>query len=255
MRIVGIIHRENAIYGISFPDLPGCVSAADSLLEILDMGAEALSLHLEGMLDDGDPIPELRPLSQLEADPEFAEDFAAAEMAFHYAVAFRGKAVTVTYDRRGLIAFGKEETPARLKKAPEPHPDNRHRVHQSTLVYGLNAYFIGRSFTLSFQESAERVVHRQHGGKEFVVFDNQFRELRPKEETQTLAQMAMEKRLGSLRIKGVEITDIGQFTAYPYFFLLYDFSKKEERRAVEQKILRMLRRYEKAQLKFNHLSE
>lgn len=98
MEIVGLIHRENTIYGVSFPDLLGCVSAGDSFQDMMDMGAEALSLHLEGMLDDDDVIPAFRPLAELEADTAFAEEFAEAEFAVHYVVVFSGKSVTVTYD-------------------------------------------------------------------------------------------------------------------------------------------------------------
>ena len=44
-------------YSVDFPDLPGCVSAGDNLEQSLSMAREALSLHLFGMLEDGDEIP------------------------------------------------------------------------------------------------------------------------------------------------------------------------------------------------------
>jgi predicted RNase H-like HicB family nuclease len=44
-------------YGVVFPDLPGCVSGGDTLQEAADMAAEALSLHVEGMVEDGLPLP------------------------------------------------------------------------------------------------------------------------------------------------------------------------------------------------------
>jgi predicted RNase H-like HicB family nuclease len=44
-------------FSADFPDLPGCVSAGDSLEELASMAREALSLHLYGMLEDGDVIP------------------------------------------------------------------------------------------------------------------------------------------------------------------------------------------------------
>ena len=62
------------------------------------MGAEALSLHLEEMLNDGDVIPDFRSMAELEADAALAEEFAEAEFAIHYGVVFSGKSVTVTYD-------------------------------------------------------------------------------------------------------------------------------------------------------------
>ena len=43
---------------ISFPDLPGCLSCAHSDEEALSMSREALALHLYGMEEDNDPIPD-----------------------------------------------------------------------------------------------------------------------------------------------------------------------------------------------------
>lgn len=48
---------ENGGYGISFPDLPGCISYGDDLAEAGIMAAEAAELHVYGMEKDGEPIP------------------------------------------------------------------------------------------------------------------------------------------------------------------------------------------------------
>jgi predicted RNase H-like HicB family nuclease len=40
------------------PDVPGCVSVGDNLKHMREMLTEALTLHLEGTAEDGDPIPE-----------------------------------------------------------------------------------------------------------------------------------------------------------------------------------------------------
>ena len=40
------------------PDVPGCVSAGDTLEEMNAMMREALEFHLEGILEDGNKIPE-----------------------------------------------------------------------------------------------------------------------------------------------------------------------------------------------------
>ena len=40
------------------PDLPGCVSTGDTLEEIKGNIQEAIAFHLDGMREDGDPIPE-----------------------------------------------------------------------------------------------------------------------------------------------------------------------------------------------------
>lgn len=44
-------------YGVTFVDLPGCVSVGTDLEDALRMGQESLTLHLSSMLEDGDYIP------------------------------------------------------------------------------------------------------------------------------------------------------------------------------------------------------
>lgn len=63
---IALIHKEKkSAFGASFPDLPGCISAAASLEELRPMIEESLGLHLEGMHEDGDAIPEPSPLDQI----------------------------------------------------------------------------------------------------------------------------------------------------------------------------------------------
>jgi predicted RNase H-like HicB family nuclease len=66
---IALIHKEPASdYGVSFPDLPGCITAGTSLDDARDMAAEALALHLEGLATDGDAIPEPSSLDTVMAD-------------------------------------------------------------------------------------------------------------------------------------------------------------------------------------------
>ena len=51
-------------YSAYVPDLPDCVAAADTLEEIKQLMQEGIEFHLEGMREDGDPIPE--PTTQVE---------------------------------------------------------------------------------------------------------------------------------------------------------------------------------------------
>ncbi len=69
--IVALIHGEEGNFGISFPDVPGCISAGDTIDETLANGAEALAFHLEGTLEDGDPMPVPRTVEAIRADPTF----------------------------------------------------------------------------------------------------------------------------------------------------------------------------------------
>lgn len=76
-----IVHKdENSAYGMSFPDAPGCFSAADEIDDIFAMAAEALEGWTEAMIEFGDPLPTTRDLSDIKADPKWADSFEDAEL-------------------------------------------------------------------------------------------------------------------------------------------------------------------------------
>jgi predicted RNase H-like HicB family nuclease len=58
MRYAIIIENDGNGCSAYVPDLPGCIAAADTVEEVRRLIAEAVQLHLEGMREDGDPIPE-----------------------------------------------------------------------------------------------------------------------------------------------------------------------------------------------------
>ena len=79
---IGIVHQEaNTAFGIHFPDVPGCFSAADELKDLLANAAEALALHLED-----EALPASRSMDALRSDADVAQDL--AEGAFLLAVPF-----------------------------------------------------------------------------------------------------------------------------------------------------------------------
>ncbi len=68
---IALIHKEpNSSFGVSFPDFPGCISAGDSMEEARSMAAEALGLHLEGLAQDGDAVPEPSSIEAVMAERE-----------------------------------------------------------------------------------------------------------------------------------------------------------------------------------------
>ena len=52
---------------VYFPDLPGCTSFGETLEAAQNQASEALGLHLYGMEQDGEPIPE--PSQRITVDP------------------------------------------------------------------------------------------------------------------------------------------------------------------------------------------
>jgi predicted RNase H-like HicB family nuclease len=58
-----IIRKEKGTsFGVDFPDFPGCITAAADLAAALAQAEEALRFHADGMIDDGNPLPEPTPL-------------------------------------------------------------------------------------------------------------------------------------------------------------------------------------------------
>ena len=58
MKYAVVIEKGLTSYGATVPDLPGCVAVADTRDEVERLIQEAIAFHLEGMREDGLPIPE-----------------------------------------------------------------------------------------------------------------------------------------------------------------------------------------------------
>ncbi|MFN3916074.1 MAG: type II toxin-antitoxin system HicB family antitoxin [Aquabacterium sp.] len=63
---------ETTAWGVAVPDLPGCFSAGDSLEEAMESARQAIDQHVELMIEDGEDIPQARPLSVHQSDPAYA---------------------------------------------------------------------------------------------------------------------------------------------------------------------------------------
>ncbi len=58
MRYAIVIEKGDNNYSAYLPDLPGCVTTGQTVEEIKHNMQEAIELHLEGLKEDGLPIPE-----------------------------------------------------------------------------------------------------------------------------------------------------------------------------------------------------
>ncbi|MBO0131579.1 type II toxin-antitoxin system HicB family antitoxin [Agrobacterium burrii] len=68
---IGLIHKDgDSDYGVSFPDFPGVVTAGTDLDDARRMAEEALAFHVEGMIEDGEAIPEPSSLDTVMANAE-----------------------------------------------------------------------------------------------------------------------------------------------------------------------------------------
>ena len=67
-----VIHKdETSSYGVTVPDLPGCFSGGDSFEEAVSSAHEAAACHIEGLLMDGEAIPERKLIELHQSNPDF----------------------------------------------------------------------------------------------------------------------------------------------------------------------------------------
>jgi predicted RNase H-like HicB family nuclease len=71
---IAVVHKEaKSDFGVSFPDFPGCITAGQTIDEAKDMAQDALSLHIHGMLEDGEQTPTPSKLEDIMADPDYSD--------------------------------------------------------------------------------------------------------------------------------------------------------------------------------------
>ena len=58
MRYAIVVEQAAANYSAYVPDLPGCVATGSSISEVEEQIREAIVFHLEGLREDGLPIPQ-----------------------------------------------------------------------------------------------------------------------------------------------------------------------------------------------------
>ena len=67
MSYLVVIERGDTSFGAHVPDLPGCVAVGETEEEAVRLVREAITLHVEGLAEQGLPIPEPRSSAQLVA--------------------------------------------------------------------------------------------------------------------------------------------------------------------------------------------
>lgn len=58
MEYVVIIEQGPTSFGAYVPDLPGCVAVGETRNETMQLIREAIELHIEGLRESGEPVPE-----------------------------------------------------------------------------------------------------------------------------------------------------------------------------------------------------
>ena len=70
MKYAVVYAKTDSGYSAHVPDLPGCIAAGTTLEETRKLIREAVELHVQGMREDGDPIPQPTTLADYVVVPQ-----------------------------------------------------------------------------------------------------------------------------------------------------------------------------------------
>ena len=62
---------EKHAHGVFVPDIPGCFSAADEFQDVYANAIEAITDHIELLVEDGEEIPQPSDIRTLQENPEY----------------------------------------------------------------------------------------------------------------------------------------------------------------------------------------
>ena len=57
MKYMVVIEQGESGYGAHVPDLPGCIAAAETREEVMELIKDAIEFHIEGLIEAGEPVP------------------------------------------------------------------------------------------------------------------------------------------------------------------------------------------------------
>jgi len=125
-----VLHKDRD-YGVTVPDLPGCFSAGRSIDEALAMAKEAIELHIESLIDEGQSVPSAGNLEGHRRNPDYRGGRWALVPIDAAQLHVRAKRINITVPERVLEA---------IDRAAEAHGQTR----SGFLVEAASEY-IGRS--------------------------------------------------------------------------------------------------------------
>jgi predicted RNase H-like HicB family nuclease len=65
MKYTVIVEQGERSWGAYVPDFPGCIAAGESREEVLQLIREAIEFHVEGLLQQGETVPEPHSFSEV----------------------------------------------------------------------------------------------------------------------------------------------------------------------------------------------
>lgn len=103
MKFPVVIHKDkDSDFGVTFPDLPGCFSAGDTIEEALANAQEAAECHIEGFLLDSEPVPVARTIEEHKNKKEFKNGIWAIVDVDLSKLSLKPKRINITMPERLL---------------------------------------------------------------------------------------------------------------------------------------------------------
>lgn len=121
---------QDSGYSAYFPDLPGCVTGAESMVELAGAARDALKIHLQGMAEDGELFPDPTALETIKVPKEIKEvgrllvdvDIEDAPVRVNISIGAQFlKRVDVAAEARGMTRSGYLIEGARQMMAEKPN--------------------------------------------------------------------------------------------------------------------------------------
>jgi predicted RNase H-like HicB family nuclease len=112
-----VIHKDRGSdYGVTVPDLPGCFSAGRTMDEALAMAREAIELHMEGLIEQGQAVPRPGTVEDYKDDSEYKGGVWAVVSISPADLRTKAKRINISIPERVLDAvdrFAKAENETR----------------------------------------------------------------------------------------------------------------------------------------------
>ncbi|MCX6583107.1 MAG: type II toxin-antitoxin system HicB family antitoxin [Candidatus Aminicenantes bacterium] len=99
-----VIHKDKGSdYGVTVPDLPGCFSAGETMEEALENVCEAILCHAEGLMMDGETVPQPTSIENHRNNELYADGIWAVVTVDLSKISGKAKRINITIPERLLV--------------------------------------------------------------------------------------------------------------------------------------------------------
>lgn len=99
-----VIHKDkHSDYGVTVPDLPGCFSAGETMEEVLENVCEAILCHAEGLMMDGETVPQPTSIENHRNNEMYADGIWALVTVDLSKISGKAKRINITIPERLLV--------------------------------------------------------------------------------------------------------------------------------------------------------